>query len=344
MRRTRGWVPLALACALLASPAPLAGAIPADRIWFCPGPGTIDYARLFDHPEEWAHARALVSVFKFYQSHTLTAGDPSIGPNTYDALARAGAFSLPKKWGMKIAIEAAAVKEYYCTPDASGMANAIDAGVASIRGVEDGGGTVGYIAMDEPFAAGRAPVCGGPSLEPTADRVAQYVQGVTSAAAGVKIGLIEAYPFSDEPSIERMLDLLAARGVPPAFLHVDADLNAIRAPSSDFTRDMIRLQAQCRARGIPFGIIIWGHDYDADALYMRDAARLVNAISRTFATWADMPDHLVFQSWAQTRGGLKILPANLAEDQPYTHTGLIWGVYRRLRGQTAPSKDLAIGR
>ncbi len=35
-----------------------AGAPSADNIWFCPGPGTIDYIRLFEHPEEWPNTRA----------------------------------------------------------------------------------------------------------------------------------------------------------------------------------------------------------------------------------------------------------------------------------------------
>ena len=337
-------LPLALACVLLPGRAPLHGATPTVRIWFAPGPGTIDYTRLFERPDEWAHARALVSVFKFYQQHTQTPADPVVGPNTYDALARAGAFRLPSKWGMRIALEAGAVKEFYCTPDASGMNASIAASVASLRAIEAAGGKVSYLAMDEPFAAGRAPVCGGPALEPTADRVAQYVRAVTSAVPYVRIGLIEAYPFSSESSIESMLDLLAARGVTPAFLHIDADLNAIRAPASDFARDMTKLQAETRSREMPFGLIIWGHDYEADALYALDAERLVYAIGNAFGRWEQMPDQLIVQSWAQTRTGLRIIPANLAEDEPYTHTNLLWNAYRRLRGLNGPSTGVAISR
>lgn len=45
------------------------------------------------------------------------------------------------------------------------MSAAVAATLASVRAVESAGGTVSYLAMDEPFVSGRAPVCGGPALE-----------------------------------------------------------------------------------------------------------------------------------------------------------------------------------
>ena len=70
--------------------------------------------------------------------------------------------------------------------------------------------------MDEPWVSGRAGVCDGPALEPTADRVATYMSVVARAHPALKIGLIEAYPFSSAPAIESMVQLLRARGVTPA--------------------------------------------------------------------------------------------------------------------------------
>src|SRR5262249_13154596 len=148
-----------------------------DRLWFCPSPGSIDYLDLFTHPDAWPLARQLVNVFKFYQQHTQTPAPDLVGPNNYDALVRAGAFRLLAGWNKKTAIEAGAVKEFYCTADGSGMNEAVANTIASIRGVQAAGGSVSYIAMDEPFVSGRSKVCGGPALEPTADRVATYVSG-----------------------------------------------------------------------------------------------------------------------------------------------------------------------
>jgi hypothetical protein len=315
---------------------------PADRIWFAPGPGTIDYINLFQHPEEWPTARQLFDVFKFYQQHTQTPPPDIVGPNTYDALVRAGAFQTLTNWNKKIAIEAGSVKEFYCTPDASGMNASIQNTLDSIRAVQQGGGTVSYIAMDEPFVSGRAKVCGGPALEPTADRVAQYVAGVTAAFPNTKIGLIEAYPFSSERAIETIVQLLQARHATPAFLHMDTDWR-LSGPTA-FKADMARLQAFAASQGIPFGNIIVGLNGDADALYAIDAYGVTELIAATYGTWDHMPDHLIVQSWAQSSTGQFIAPTNLPEDQPYTHTNLLSDVYRRLRGAQGPGTGTAIKR
>ena len=321
-----------------------AAAPAADGIWFAPGPGTIDYISLFEHPEQWPRARALFDVFKFYQQHTQTPPAEVVGPNSYDALVRAGAFQTLTTWGKKIAIEAGAVKEPYCTPDPSGMQQAIGNTLNSIAAVQRAGGTASYIAMDEPFVSGRAAVCGGPALEPTADRVAIYVKGVTGSAAGVKVGLIEAYPFSSEPSLESILGLLEARGVAPAFLHVDVDSRALTPGGGDFTRDMRALRQACASRSIPFGIIIWGYNGDSDVLYAMDAGHVVDEIANAFTTWSDMPDQLIVQSWAVSSTGQAITPANLPETQAYTHTNLLWEVLRRLHGQNGVASGTAIRR
>ena len=311
-----------------------------DRVWFCPGPGTIDFIRLFEHPEEWAHARQLVSVFKFYQQHTQTPAPSIVGPNTYAALARAGVFRTLKNWGKKTSIEVGAVKEFYCTPDASGMNAAIAGTLESVRAVEAAGGSVTSLSMDEPFVSGRLKVCGGPALEPTADRVATYVSGVSAALPNVRIGLIEAYPFSSADAIERIVQLLKARNVTPAFLHMDVDWHLSGAAA--FKRDMPRIKELCATEKIPFGIIITGYDGNADALYAIDAYGITGLIADTFPSWDRAPDQLILQSWAVSGTGLLITPANLPEDRPYTHTSMLWDVLRRLRGSVGSATGTAV--
>lgn len=315
-------------------------AAPTDRIWFCPGPGTLDYISLFEHPEQWPRARALFDVFKFYQQHTQMPPAANVGPNSYDALVRAGAFQTLTKWGKKIAIEAGAVKEFYCTPDASGMNTSIQNTLDSIRAVQTAGGIVSYIAMDEPFVSGRSKTCGGPALEPTADRVAQYMNAVAAAYPAVKVGLIEAYPFSSATALESAVQLLKARGVTPVFLHMDVDWHL--AGAAAFKRDMAALQAFASAQGIPFGIIITGYNGDADALYAIDVGGIVDLITETFGTWDHMPDQLIFQSWAVTSTGYSITPSNLPDDRPYTHTRMLWDELRRLKGATGNPTGTAI--
>jgi len=334
---SRAFATIALAAILAASPA---AAPEPDRVWFAPGPGTIDYLRLFEHPEEWRRARELTNVFKFYQQHTQTPAPSIVGPNTYDALARAGAFRTLTSWGKRIAIEVGAVKEFFCTPDASGMDDAIRQGVAAVRAVEAAGGKVAYLAMDEPFVSGRARVCGGPALEPTADRVAQYMSAVTRAAPGVRIGLIEAYPFSSAGAIESMVSLLDARGTPPAFLHMDVDWHL--SGSAAFERDMARLRSFCAARKLTFGIIITGYDGNADALYATDVYGITNLIARTFPSWDQMPEQIIFQSWALSTTGLYLTPSNGPEGRAFTHTAMLWDVLRRFKGASGPAAGTAV--
>jgi hypothetical protein len=314
----------------------------SPRVWFCPGPGTLDYTRLFEHPEEWTRARRLTSVFKFYQQHTLTPPDSIVGPDSYDALAQAGAFRLLKQWGIETAIEVASVKEFFCTPDARGMDESIAATLRSVRAVEAAGGAVSDLAMDEPFVSGRARVCGGPALEPTADRVATYTSAVRSAFPSVKIGLIEAYPFSSADALESIITLLKVRGAAPAFLHMDVDWHL--SGRDAFKRDLKRLQGFCAAQGIPYGVLITGYNGDANALYAVDVAGITELIAETFGTWAQMPDHLIVQSFVSSSTGLRITPSNLPETETFTHTQMLREVFRRLRGSTGPATDTAIRR
>jgi hypothetical protein len=339
---------LAFACLLVAltasSTSAPAAAFPfsADRIWFAPGPGTPDYLRLFDHPEEWAHTRALVRVFKFYNQHTQTPPPAMVGPNTYDALVRVDAFRKLRRWGIKTAMEVGSVKEFFCEPGSGGMAASIRNTIDGIRAIEAGGGSVEYVAMDEPWVAGRARVCGGPALEPVADMVAVYMAGVRQAAPRTAIGLIEAYPFSSAAAIERMLDLLDARGTRPAFLHMDVDWPSLGL--GDFARDMTRLKDACASRGIAFGIIVLGAHGEADALYAADARVMANLIADAFKEWEAMPQHVIFQSWAETSTGLFITPTNLPEDRVNTHTSLAAELFRRLRGATGGITGTAVPR
>jgi hypothetical protein len=317
-------------------------AVQPDRVWFAPAPGSLDYIDLFNRPQEWPRARALTTVFKFYQQHTQTPAAAIVGPNTYEALAHAGVFRTLKSWGIKTAIEVGSVKEFYCTPDPSGMNTAIANTVASINAVRAAGGAVYYLAMDEPFVSGRSKVCNGPALEPTADRVATYVAGVHAAFPMVKIGLIEAYPFSSEAAIENIVQLLQARNATPAFVHMDTDWRLSGADA--FKSDMSKLQAFCASKNIPFGHIIVGASGESDPLYSVDAYGVTELIAETYRTWEHMPDQLIVQSWAQTSTGLFITPSNLPEDRSYTHTNTLWTVWRRLRGATGASTGTAVPR
>lgn len=313
-----------------------------DRLWYNPNPGSLDLRRMFEHPEEWEHTRRGVDVFQFTMQHTYAVPDAVVGPNSYDALVRAGAFRRLEEWRIRTGVGVGAVKEFYCTPDARGMQTAVSDTVAAVRAVRDAGGAVHYLAMDEPFLSGQSSRCGGPALEPTADRLAIYFAGVKRAYPLSRIGLVEAYPSFSADQFAEMLRLMKSRGIAPAFLHVDVDLNSVDPRRGhDFPRDMQRIAAAARAERIPFGIMIWGYNGDADALFARDAVRLVRAFQQAFPNPDSLPDQVIFASWSESSTGLRITPANLPEDRPYTLTNLMWQEYRRLLGDTGGTTGFA---
>lgn len=300
-----------------------------DPVWYTPNPGSLDLLRMFENPDEWQVARRFVSVFQFTQQHTYPVTPSIVGPNGYRALVRSGAFRQLVEWGIKTSIGVGAVKEFYCTPDASGMDTAIRDALDAIAAVHGGGGAVHYLSMDEPFLSGQTPRCGGPALEPTADRLRRYITAVRDSHPTVRVGLIEAYPSFNPDAFGRMLQLLRERGVLPAFLHLDIDLRGVRAERRDFAADLKRIQDICAAERIPFGIIIWGYNGDADALFARDAKALAGALQAVFTSRDEMPDRFIFESWSESATGLRITPSNLPETRSHTLTNLMIHTYRR---------------
>jgi hypothetical protein len=298
---------------------------------------------MFEVPEEWAETRKLIDVFRFNQQHTAVIPDNIVGPNTYNGLVVSDAFRKIARWGIKISLEVGSVKEFYCTDDASGMNTAVAETVGAITAVQNAGGVVHYLQMDEPFLSGRTPRCGG-SMERTADRLATYYSGVHTSVPRVRIGLIEAYPSFTADQFGQMLALMRDRMILPAFLHVDVDLRAVLPERGfDLSRDMRRIQDICRGYRIPFGVIVWGYDGDADVNWTRDAAQLAAGFREAFADPNPRPDQYIFMSWSESRTGLRIVPSNLPEDRQYTLTNVTWNFYRRFLHST-PSIGRAIPR
>jgi hypothetical protein len=287
--------------------------------------------RLFETPLEWRRALQIMEVFEFYQGHLLTQVSPGEGPNSYTAFVKTDAFRKLARWGKRIAVEAGAVKEAYCTADASGMQASIAGTFEALRNVRSAGGRVSYLAMDEPFTSGVSRRCGGPSLAPTADRLAVYIPAVRKAFPDVRIGLIEPYPVFSPEQFSEMLRLLRDRGVTLDFLHADVRRPDVSPGRELFASEMLELSALAAQYKIPFGAIIWGDNGDADALYAADALRNARELGDVFRSWEALPQHLIIQSWALSATGQFITPTNLPETAPYTHTALINQIYDMLR-------------
>ncbi len=296
------------------------------RIWFTPGPGSPDMRELFVRGAPWPVARAHVSVLKFYQGHVLDPTPSYFLPNDYHGLLGVGAFrTVTRLWHKQIGLEVGVVKSQYCSADGSAEENAIRDTIKSIWDVEAAGGHVNYLAMDEPFISGATvPQCGAPDLAPAADRVAHYIETVKKADPGVEIGLIEPYPFFSAVRIGEILDLLHSRGIVLPFFHLDAGVDVMTpAARAQVPNDLRYLAGFCAALGTRFGMIFNGDNGDSAALYANGVGLRLQLTMEAFGSWADMPDDLIFQSWAQSSTGQKIVPPNLPETTPDTHTNLI---------------------
>jgi len=94
---------------------PVPTPLPEDLVWYAPNMGSRDYAELFTNPEQWDAARARIDVFQFFSQNVLDAPCAICGDNTLHTFVQAKAFETLRSWGMPVAIEVSAVKEWGCT-------------------------------------------------------------------------------------------------------------------------------------------------------------------------------------------------------------------------------------
>ena len=291
-----------------------------ERAWLCPNVASPDLVRMFDSPDEWPRARARLGVFQLY-AQQVGADDPSecasCGPNLFPALVRAGAFQKLQRWGVDLSLELGAVKHHTCKgADAAAYADHL------AGRVEAAGGKVRFVAMDEPYVGGemKAPngqTCGY-SRDQSADEVARFAARLGTLRPGIRVGDIEPYPYYRPAQLEEWIDALRARGVTPAFFHLDVDRLHARNLKLDVARDLVRMRDFCAARNIPFGVIFWGHEGEfqrgtsqglsAERAYYQQVMSWVGTVRAAIGA----PDHAIFQSWT-TYGGGNVYPRNLPE-------------------------------
>jgi hypothetical protein len=313
-------------------------------VWLSSDDNTPDMLDLFRHPEQWARARERVGVFKFAPRH-VTSGIAGMH-NSYAALKGVDAFAALRGWGIKIATEEGAVKEWDCAGSRTPLGT--EARMANIAAA---GATLQVVAMDEPLVSGRGP-CALP-IDEIAKRTAAYVAAVKGSkeakAAGEapEFGDIEPYPSIPVPTLIEWVKALEAHGFKPAFLHLDINVHYLDVhPEVPVAADLRTLVRFFHEAGIPFGVIFWsGYDpLNADRAYydrvMDFAGRVKAAIGQ--------PDQAVFQSWV-TRSpiacsrsepacakqpcspadppycGEKSIPLNLPDNDPaaFTQTRLV---------------------
>jgi hypothetical protein len=311
---TASKVPLASSTA---PPQPTADLAGLPLYWFAPlppmptGPGRMftgsnDFMDLFSPEAEWQATSAGLHVFKLYGEW--------VAYHASDAqLARAVAEI--RRRGLALAIEAGPL-------DATAECGQ---GVESFAGVEEGrhlaqrildaGGTLDFIALDEPYFF--AHVYDGPNachwpVEKIAADVAAYIGVMRGYFPDVRVGDTE--PLAGAAGAAAYQDWLDSyrevNGSDPAFLHMDIDWSRPGWPE-----EVLAIDSFGERFGVPIGIIYNGNPQDPD-----DEAWVSIAGERVKRYELDAggtPEHVLFQSWNDKPD--RALP----ESEPTTFTGFV---------------------
>jgi hypothetical protein len=217
------------------------------------------------------------------------------GPNTLADFKSADSFRKLSQWGIKIAADDGAVKEWDCT----GL-SAARLTVGHIKSVADAGAALEIIAMDEPAVAGIGPC--KLSLEEVATRTAGYARAVRSSEEvrrtgfELKIGDIEPYPSLSYEVICQWITALEQSGFKPAFFHLDIDRHAVAVHGEiNMSADLIKLHTFFRQRDIPLGVIFWsGYDpLGSDLAFYRRTMTFLREVRRAIG----QPEQSIFESW-----------------------------------------------
>jgi hypothetical protein len=309
----------------------LAACAPSREVWFTPNVGSLDMLDLFSRHEDWRRSRREIDVFKFYAGQLL--GDPGFcatcGPNRVAALERVAAFRRLYEWGIAVAIEAAALKEWDCRGELTTRL-----ALEAIGRVRANGAPVRYLAMDEPLLAAGA--CSLPADEAAA-RTAAIVLAIRREHPQMLVGDIEPYPFLSAARITSFLQALARAGAAPDFFHLDVDRVYAAQLRIDVAPDLRAIRDACQEAGVRFGVILWGADSSSEEEYWNDVLAWAQQVGDAFDV---APDHYVFQSWAASPDGTQKIPRNLPESgDVHSHTRLILEGLRVLRRPMPPRPD-----
>ena len=265
----------------------------SSRVWFTPNVGSVDMLNLFNQPEQWDSARSKIDVFKFYTGQVGSKGwsctvNPSsnCGENHLDNFVNVQAFSKLGEWGIDIAIEsffAGPVMSYdplECSTSEYVYSLSLDGSINVIQSVQSNGGTVRYLAMDEPIRqwypqyyyiyTGQTDPrpCLVDSLSTLADHVAAYILQMQEWFPSIPIGQIGLYPEVGVDQFKEWIIALEARGVYLPFLHIDVhgprvDQYISFGINIDVASDMAELKSFLNAHDIEFGIIFFDTYYDS---------------------------------------------------------------------------------
>ena len=334
----------------------------SSKVWYGPSLGSTDMLQLFTNPAQWDSARSRIDVFQFLTHHVNSW--PCMGglcnSNTLANLAQVQAFKKLDDWGIDICIEGAGILPQTplgtpvdCILERQIAAqNAFNWTVDAIINVQDNGGTVRYVAIDEPIRRWYSPIyppldgpeCKTESLAEIAAMVADFITRMNNAAPSIIVGQIILYPEMDVEGIKTYVAELENLGINLPFIHLDIHgLRIIdyagpiygRVTLAQLKADLLELETFLHAHNISFAPILIDLSFTTqlflygqytDEVYYEGAIDWINEVNSAIG----QPDHLIFESWAMPQYSdtnliSVITPINLPENDTsiFSHTRLI---------------------
>ena len=353
---------LVLSICIVFHPLSICNSEDSSEVWFGPAIGSPDMLQLFTDSTQWDSARSQVDVLQFLTHHVNSW--PCFGglcdSNILENFAEVDAFLKLQDWGIDVAIEGAGIlpQTPYGIPvdceieKQTAVQNAFNWTADAINNIYANGGSVRYIAIDEPIRRWYSPIypptegpeCKTGDLEEIATMVADFITMMNNAAPFIDIGQIILYPELDVDGIKEYMIDLESMGINLAFVHLDVHgLRIIDYAGTFYGRitleqakeDMLELKNFFQDRNIPFAPILidlsftyqlyeYG-DY-TDEVYYAGAIDWINEVNDAIG----LPNHLVFESWARPQYSdtdiVRVnIPINLPENDPavFSHTRLI---------------------
>lgn len=320
------------------SPTPEPPALSLDHqplYWFAPlnleqvGRGSVDYMDLFTPDADWNEAAGHLQVFKLY------GGWAETGP--FGELEQAVAAI--RQRGLGLAIEHSPLfPDDTCGQSIEGFAG--PGFLKAVQRVKDAGGSLNYVALDEPYYWAHF-YDGDQACQWSTEKIAKDVGDMILQARQIFPDLIvgDIEPVTgpaNAAAYKAWLETFrAVNGFDIAFLHLDMDWS-----HSTWPDEALQMEAYGRELGIPIGMIYIGNSFEEDnATWLATAGERVK---RYELVAGGRPDHIIFQSWNDKPD--HVLP----ESDPTAYTWFVKTYFedRSLLGLSAETlaHNLALGK
>lgn len=261
---------------------------------------------LFEPDAPWQTAADQIQVFKLYGEW--------VSNHPADAQLKKVIADLNRR-GLAIAIETGPLNpESGCGNGVEGFAT-IESGLQMAQAIQSAGGTLHFIALDEPYYYGH--FYDGPnachwSAEKIAGDVDKFIRAVKNIFPDVIVGDTE--PLAGPAGAKEYQDWLdtfhTVNGYHLAFIHMDLDWSR-----PNWAEDVKAIQEHGSKIGVPVGVIYNGNAFDkTDEAFLSATGERVKKLELVTGV---QPDHVLFQSWNDKPD--RVLP----ETEPYTFTGFI---------------------